>query len=128
LTVVPVAGLGSARVIETTFGAIEYACPPVKGMFATATPPLSATPVPFAISSPSVPVAVPVVALTVQVVPVPVTVVTLVPVAPGRAVRLKFAAFTPVTLLLKVTDHATVVALVGFAPARLIVSTFVAIV
>jgi hypothetical protein len=42
-----------------------------------------------------------------------VTVVTLAPVPPTR---LKFDALTPVTLLLKVTVHATVAALVGLAP------------
>jgi hypothetical protein len=115
-------------VIETTFGAIEYDCPPVNGTFATATPPESETPVPFDISNPSVPVVVPVVALTVHVVPLPVTPVTLAPVSPDEGVRLKFDAVTPVTLLLKVTVHATVAALVGFAPARLIETTRVAIV
>ena len=81
---------------------------------------------PFAISSASVPVVAPTFALTVHVVPLPVTVVTLAPV-PAALFTLKFAAVTPVTLLLNVTVQATVAALVGLAPARLIESTFAAI-
>jgi hypothetical protein len=72
-----------------------------------------------------------VVALTVHVVPLPVTLVTLTPVPPdtaGRASRLKFDAVTPVTLLLNVTVHDTEAALVGLAAARLIETTFGAIV
>jgi hypothetical protein len=86
---------------------------------------LSAVLVPFAISSPSVPVVVPVFAVTVHVVPLPVTLVTLVPVPP---VRLKFDAFTPVTLSLNVTVQDTVEPLDGLVPARLIETTFGAIV
>ena len=52
----------------------------------------------------------------------------LSPVTAGRAVTLKFDAVTPVILLLNVTVHATEAALVGFAPARLIETTFGAIV
>ena len=80
------------------------------------------------ISRPSVPVSDPTVALTVQVVPLPVTVVTPAPVTPGCVERLKLEALTPVILRLKMTVHETVVALVGSAPARLIETTFPAIV
>jgi hypothetical protein len=54
-----------------------------------------------------------------------VTVVTARPgsIPPG----LKFDAFSPVTLLLNVTVHETVAALVGLVPARLIDSTLAAI-
>jgi hypothetical protein len=76
------------------------------------------------ISSASVPLVVPVVAVTVHVVPLPVTVVTLVPVP----LTLKFEALIPVIIRLKVTVHETVAALVGLVPARLIETTFPAIV
>jgi hypothetical protein len=62
-------------------------------------------------------------AVTVHVVPLPVTLAIVAPVP----VRLKFDAFKPVTLLLNVTVHETVAALVGLVPARLIDSTFAAI-
>jgi hypothetical protein len=62
-------------------------------------------------------------AVTVHVVPLPVT----VPIVAPLPVRLKFDAFKPVTLLLNVTVHETVAALVGLVPARLIDSTFAAI-
>jgi hypothetical protein len=78
-------------------------------------------------SRPSEPDAVPGFTLTVHVVPLPVTLVTLAPPAPVP-VRLKFDAFNPVTLSLKVTVHAKVEALDGFAPDRLIETTFGAIV
>ena len=97
----------------------------VYGRLATIAPSGSAVPVPFAISRPSVPVVVPTFALTVHVVPLPVTVVTLAPVPPVSA---KLAAVTPVIFRLKVTVHATVAALVGSVPARLIERTFPAIV
>ena len=128
VTLEPVGGFGLPRVIETTRGAIVYIWPVVNGRLTTAAPSESAVLAPFAISSSSVPVAVPGFALTVHVVALPVTLVTLVPVPAGCAVSVKLEALTPVMLSLKVTVHATVAALVGLAPARLIETTFGAIV
>jgi hypothetical protein len=86
---------------------------------------LSAVLVPFAISSPSVPVVVPGFAVTVHVVPLPVTLVTLAPVPP---VRLKLAGVSPVTLSFSVTVQVSADELDGLVPARLIETTFGAIV
>jgi hypothetical protein len=73
-------------------------------------------------------VVVPGLAVTVHVVPLPVTLVTLAPVSPDEGVRLKFDAFNPVTTSLNVTVQESVAAPDGFGPARLIETTFGAIV
>jgi hypothetical protein len=70
--------------------------------------------------SPSVPLPVPVLAVTVQVVPPPLTpVIAGVPPSPTLT-GTKLPLLTPVTLVLNITVQETLAALVGLAAARLI--------
>jgi hypothetical protein len=110
-------GDASARVIETTVGAvlsIVYAVP-VNGElngFAAA----STIPETFDRLRRSSPFPVPVLAVTIRVVPVPVSPVIAAPFGPVD-VRLKFACPTPVTFSEKRTVQLTDDALVGLATA-----------
>jgi hypothetical protein len=64
---------------------------------------------------------------TVHVVPLPVGVPTVAPVVPVPEI-VKLEAFTPVTASLKVTVKSAVAPPAGLAPARVIETTFGAIV
>jgi hypothetical protein len=75
------------------------------------------------IFNPSVPLPVPVLAVTVRVAPLPVTeVIAGVPPSP-EFTSLKLLLLIPVTLALNVTVQETLDALVGLAPATLIDKT-----
>jgi len=122
LTVVPDGGFAPTRVIETTRGEIEYPSPCVKGSRPSAFPEPSASPVELTTLSPSVPVAVPTLAVTVRVVPLPVTLAIEAPEDP-LPVSSKLPDAPPVIALLKVTVQLTVEAIVGLAATRWIETT-----
>src|SRR5262245_44793053 len=69
---------------------------------------------------PSVPLPVPVLAVTVYWLPLPLTAVIVAPVTAPVVARAKSEVSTPVTLSLNTTVHDTLVAFVGVAPTRLI--------
>jgi hypothetical protein len=69
--------------------------------------------------SPSVPLPVPVLAVTVYVVPVPITPLMAAPLIPDGTIA-KSACVTPLTLLLKVTVNATDDVFVGLGCANTI--------
>ena len=77
---------------------------------------------------PSVPLPVPVFAVTVYWLPLPLTVVIVAPVTAPVVARAKSEASTPVTLSLNSTVHDTLAAFVGVVPTRLIDCTVGAIV
>src|SRR5262245_12326591 len=77
---------------------------------------------------PSVPLPVPVFAVTVYWFPLPLTVVIVAPATVPVVARVKSPASTAVTLSLNSTVHDTLAAFVGVVPTRLIDSTVGAIV